>query len=195
MRLDLSSLAFGSYLQNGTGTPSWGTALGQSHPSYKFTYPGYENILIGMLYNSVNLRYITLPIGKGGKVYNAYDTDECHLAALFKKVYINDKYIDYPFIMLMMKEFSKSHPGRKSLKYSDKIEYNDGHNRYSNMQFFHVAKQILRLDYGACWFIYEVEVVNQDELHFKAKIVDEINGVTYRDSAHRKEEWNNLIDN
>lgn len=55
MRLNLSSLAFGSTIIKGGGTPSWGTELGQSKPEYKFTVDGCEEILVGMLYNSVNL--------------------------------------------------------------------------------------------------------------------------------------------
>ena len=38
MNLDLGSFAFGSYLNSGSGTPSWGTALGQSKPDYKVLY-------------------------------------------------------------------------------------------------------------------------------------------------------------
>ena len=54
MNLDLGSFAFGSYLNSGSGTPSWGTALGQSKPDYKFTYPGSEVLLIGMVYAALN---------------------------------------------------------------------------------------------------------------------------------------------
>ena len=58
MKLNLSTLAFGSIIEKGGGTPSWGTELGQSKPDYKFTVEGCEEILVGMLYNSVNLHHI-----------------------------------------------------------------------------------------------------------------------------------------
>ncbi len=66
MKLNLSTLSFGSYIDKGGGTPSWGTELGQSKPDYKFTVEGCEEILVGMLYNSVNLHHVCLPLGKGG---------------------------------------------------------------------------------------------------------------------------------
>ncbi len=193
MRLDLSSLAFGSVLEKGTGTPSWGTALGQSHPEYKFTVDGCENVLIGMLYNSVNLHDVTLPLGKGGTIAKASEFDACHLASVFRKVYINGVRIGYPFIMVLIKELSQSHPGRKSIKYSDKISYNCEGERLNNLEFFRVARQQLGLNYMSCWFIYEVNVSNQDELHFSAVIVNKNETETYYDSAERKNYWNSLI--
>ena len=120
MNLDLGSLAFGSYLKSGTGTPSWGTALGQSKPEYKITYPGAEAIIIGMVYCSVPLETVSLPLGKGGRIYQASELNECQVASLFRKVYINGKNINYPFVIVLVKENSDSHSGRKSIKYSDK---------------------------------------------------------------------------
>ena len=76
MKLNLGSLAFGFFVENGGGTPSWGTELGQSRPEYKFIVDGCEDILIGMLYNSVNLHNVTLPLGKGGKVVLASNFEE-----------------------------------------------------------------------------------------------------------------------
>lgn len=55
MKLNLSTLSFGSYIDKGGGTPSWGTELGQSKPDYKFTVEGCEEILVGMLYNNTAL--------------------------------------------------------------------------------------------------------------------------------------------
>ena len=98
MKLNLSTLSFGSYIDKGGGTPSWGTELGQSKPDYKFTVEGCEEILVGMLYNSVNLHHVCLPLGKGGHIDIASNFEECHLAGVFRKVYINGISIDYPFI-------------------------------------------------------------------------------------------------
>ena len=98
MNLDLGSFAFGSSLNSGGGTPSWGTSLGQARPDYKFTYPGAEAILIGMMYCSVPLTAVSLPLGKGGHIYQASELEECQLASLFRKVYINGTKIDYLFV-------------------------------------------------------------------------------------------------
>ena len=194
MKLDLSSLAFGSIIEKGGGTPSWGTALGQSKPEYKFTVDGCNEILVAMLYNSVNLHHVCLPLGKGGHVDIASNFEECHLASVFRKVYINDIRINYPFMMVMIKEQSASHTGRRSIKYSDKISYNHAGERLSNQEFFRIARKELGLNWESCWFIYEVNVANYDELHFKAVIVNKEYSESYHNSAERKEHWLSLID-
>ena len=193
MNLDLGSFAFGTYLNSGTGTPSWGTALGQSKPEYKFTYPGAEVILIGMIYCSVPLDRVSLPLGKGGRIYQASELDECQIASLFRKVYINGTRIDYPFVMVLVKEDSDSHSGRKSIKYSDKNAYQYNGEHYSNAEFIRCARKVLGLEEQACWFVYSIEVYNQDELHLSAVIVDENHSVKYANSSERRDAWLELI--
>ena len=193
MNLDLGSFAFGSYLESGTGTPSWGTALGQSKPDYKFTYPGAETIIIGMVYCSVPLDNVSLPLGKGGRIYQASELKECQVASLFHKVYINGKKIDYPFVMVLIKENSDSHSGRKSIKYSDKNAYQVDNVHYSNQEFLRQARITLGLTDMACWFIYKFDVYNQDELHMSAVIVDKDNSITYDNSVTRRNEWIGFI--
>lgn len=193
MNLDLGSFAFGTYLNSGTGTPSWGTALGQSKPEYKFTYPGAEVILIGMIYCSVPLDRVSLPLGKGGRIYQASELDECQIASLFRKVYINGTRIDYPFVMVLVKEDSDSHSGRKSIKYSDKNAYQYNGEHYSNAEFIRCARKVLGLEEQACWFVYSIEVYNQDELHLSAVIVDENHSVNYANSSERRDAWLELI--
>ena len=81
-----------------------------------------------------------------------------------------------------------------SIKYSEKITYcHDGLN-LSNLEFFRIAREKLGLTWDSCWFIYEVNVKNLDELHFKAVIVNKEYGESYHDSAERKEIWQELID-
>lgn len=193
MNLDLGSFAFGTYLNSGTGTPSWGTALGQSKPAYKFTYPGAEVILIGMIYCSVPLDRVSLPLGKGGRIYQASDLDECQIASLFRKVYINGTRIDYPFVMVLVKEDSDSHSGRKSIKYSDKNAYQYNGEQYSNAEFIRRARKVLGLEEQACWFVYSIEVYNQDELHLSAVIVNEKKSIRYSNSSERRDAWLELI--
>ena len=193
MNLDLGSFAFGSYLSVGAGTPSWGTALGQSKPDYKFTYPGYEKILIGMLFCSVPSEFVSLPLGKGGHIYKASELEECQITSLFRKVYINGIKIDYPFVMVLIKENSESHSGRKSIKYSDKNEYKSPQERFSNQEFIRQARISLGLSDDSCWFVYAMEVYNQDELHLSAVIVDKDNTTIYANSSERRDAWVELI--
>ena len=194
MNIDLGSFAYGGVVLTGGNTPSWGTSLGQSQPDYKFTYPGAENVLIGMMYCSVPLQYISLPLGKGGRVNVASEMPECQLASLFKKVYINGTRIDYPFLLVLVRETSASHTGRRTIKYSDKIAYNSGISQYNNQQFVKQARLKLGLADEACWFIYSMEVINQDELHMYAAIVDANNSVDYPDSQTRRQKWLDLLD-
>ena len=193
MNLDLGSFAFGSYLNSGAGTPSWGTSLGQSRPDYKFTYPGAEVLLIGMVYCSVPLDRVCLPLGKGGHIYQASELNECQIASLFRKVYINGIKINYPFVMVLVKEDSDSHSGRKSIKYSDKNTYRNGNEQYSNQEFIRQARIALGLAEKACWFIYAIEIYNQDELRMSAVIVDKDNSVEYSNSSERRDYWLDLI--
>ena len=193
MNLDLGSFAFGSYLNSGAGTPSWGTSLGQSKPDYKFTFPGSEVLLIGMVYCSVPLDRVSLPLGKGGHIYQASELEECQIASLFRKVYINGIRVNYPFIMVLVKENSDSHSGRKSIKYSDKNAYQSDKEQFSNQEFVRQARISLGLAENACWFVYSIEIYNQDELHMFAVVVDKDNSVTYANSSIRRDEWIDLI--
>lgn len=193
MNIDLGSFAYGGIVLSGGNTPSWGTSLGQSQPDYKFTYPGADNLLIGMMYCAIPLQCVSLPLGKGGRIYTASETSECQLASLFKQVYINETRIDYPFLMVLIREESTSHTGRRTIKYSDKITYNDGSNQYNNQEFVKHARVKLGLAEDACWFVYSLEIKNQDELHMYAIVVDANNSVDYPDSQTRRKKWLDLL--
>lgn len=194
MKLDLGSFAFGSTITSGGNTPSWGTSLGQIKPDLKLTCPGYDNIVIGMVYKSIPVDKVYIPLGKGGHVYNSLEDEGIQLAAMFDKVYINEVSVNAPFIMLIYKEDSDSWRGRKTLKYSPKIEYHRGNNDIVyNSDFVIAAREALQLADNACWFIYNLEVCNQDELHMSAVIVNENNSVEYENSSKRSEIWNSLI--
>ena len=196
MNLDLASFAFGANLSFGTGTSPWGTSLGQSQPDYKFTAKGYENILCGMVYNSVPLNTVGLPLGKGGNTVYCHENSGCQLAAVFKKVFINGQQIDAPFAMVIFKEDSFSHAGRRHLKFSPKIFFTDKNGYvHTNQNFLDVASHTLGLAPDACWFIYKMEIENLDELHMSAIIVNADGPVMYEDSKERATAWHELVAN
>lgn len=196
MKLDLGSFAFGSTITSGGNTPSWGTSLGQIKPDLKLTCPGYDNIVIGMVYKSIPVDKVYIPLGKGGHVYNSLEDEGIQLAAMFDKVYINEVRVNAPFIMLIYKEDSDSWRGRKTLKYSPKIEYHRGNNDIVyNSDFVIAAREALQLADNACWFVYNLEVCHQDELHMSAVIVDEKESVEYENSSKRSDIWKSLIPN
>lgn len=194
MNIDLGSFAFGSTLTTGAGTPSWGTALGQAQPTYKFTADTAEDIIVGMAYCAVPVNRISIPIGRGGAISTGAEDSGIQLAAEFKKVFVNGKHIDKPFYLLIYKENSRSHTGRRSLKYSDKISYTDDNGAVrSNSAFIKSVRSSFGMNENSCWFVYEINVRNQDELHLSMVIVDKDRSVTYHDSSERKEAWLSLM--
>lgn len=196
MNIDLGSFAYGSTLENGVGTPSWGTSLGQGHPEYYFTRSGYEEIVTGMVYCSVPLNRVSLPLGKGGRVCNCLEAGTIQIASVFNKVFVNGESIQYPFIMVLLKEESNSHFGRRSIKYTDKAtyEYQKGI-YYTNKEFVNHVYQKFDLSSSACWFVYDIDVKNHDELHIKAIFVNKKENEEYQDSHSRGVEWIKLIEN
>lgn len=194
MKIDLGSFAFGSIVSSGGNTPSWGTSLGQIKPALKLTYPGYDNIVIGMVYKSVPVDKVYIPLGKGGHVCNSLEDEGIQLAALFDKVYINEVRVNAPFILLIYKEDSDSWRGRKTLKYSTKIEYRRGDNDIVyNSDFVNAAREALQLAEDACWLISDIFIVNQDELHMIAGIVNPYHSETYPTTELRKAAFINAI--
>ena len=187
MKLDLGSFAFGSSVATGGNTPSWGTSLGQQRPDLKFTYPGYDNIIIGMMYKSIPINKVFIPLGKGGHVCNSLEDEGIQLAAMFDKVYINEVKVDAPFIMLIYQDGSDSWAGRRTLKYNTRIEYRRGQNDIIyNSTFVTAAKAALQLADDACWVVSDMHIVNQDELHLIAGVVNPNHSESYPSAELRK---------
>ena len=196
MKLDLGSFAFGSTVVTGGNTPSWGTSLGQKKPALKFTYPGYDNILIGMMYKSIPTNKVFIPLGKGGRVYNSLEDEGIQLAALFDKVYINEIKVDAPFIMLIYCDSSDSWSGRRTLKYNVKIEYRKSPTEViCNSNFVVAARKALQLEDNACWVVSDIYIVNQDELHLVAGIVNQSDSIEYPTAELRKTAFLEAIKN
>jgi hypothetical protein len=198
MIIDLSSFSFGSNLRKGTGTPSWGTQLGQQKPDYKLIKPNchdLNDIIIGLVYNSIPLDRVNIPIVKGGSMVNGLEDNGIQIASVFNKVYVNGRKIEHPFAMVLYKESSVSHFGRRTLKYSPKIYHKDDNGiMLSNNNFIYSVKKEFNLSNNACWFVYEIIVKEQDELHMSAIFVNKSGPEYYRDSHERKEIWKSLID-
>lgn len=195
MKLDLGSFAFGSSVTSGGNTPSWGTSLGQIKPDLRLTYPGYDNIVIGMVNKSIPVDKVFIPLGKGGHICNSLEDDGILLASLFDKVYINEVRVNASFVMLIYREDSDSWAGRKTLKYNIKIEYRRGKNDVIyNSDFVRAAKEALQLADDACWLISDIFIINQDELHMVAGIVNPNKSESYPTAELRKAAFLEAID-
>lgn len=187
MKLDLGSFAFGSTVTTGGNTPSWGTSLGQQKPALKFTYPGYDNIIIGMLYKSIPVDKVFIPLGKGGHVCNSLEDEGIQLAAMFDKVYINEVKVNAPFLMVIYQDSSESWNGRRTLKYNVKTEYRiTSQNVIRNSDFITTAKKALHIAENACWIVSDIFIENQDELHMIAGIVNGEGPESYASAELRK---------
>ena len=96
--------------------------------------------------------------------------------------------------MVIFKESSDSHNGRRHLKYTPKISFRDEEGKvYSNEDFLTEVRKVFGLSYNACWFVSEIDLSNQTELHIKAHFVNKAEGMVYQNSKERKEEWSKLV--
>lgn len=172
MRIDDFSLAF-----NCTGCPSWGTAIviQDKEKTHLIKNEIVSNILIGMVRKcvTINTHNFSLPIGKGSRIFygdTGFDnaTSEPMLVSVFYEVYINKIRINAPFVICIIRDRAKDHEGRLQLKYTPKLKYGE----ISNNDFFKVAVETLNISEGTPWMIYDIEVVDQEELHFKALVDD-----------------------
>lgn len=191
MRIDLTSLAFGYRLREGASTPNWATALGQGREHKINVDPTIDEVLKGMVYSSVSLATITTKIGKGGRMVKGDDPDSpMIIAALFSKVYVNQTLIDGgKFVLIITRDTSASHAGRLRLKYGPSNTYTANGNVFSNQGFFDRARRQLGLNADACWFVADISVMNQDELHLKTIMVDATGSVEYPNNAVLISSW------
>lgn len=195
MILDFSSFAFGYELESGSGTPNWGTSLGQGKEYKINTNLSVNDILQGMIYKSVPLSNISAKLGKGGKECRGNLADSpIILGAVFDKVYINNTLIkDGKFVLLLTRDTSESHNGRLRIKYGLSNSYYTDEKRIDNEQFLLDVKSQLNLADDACWFIYEIVIRNQDELILKSIIVNDKGKEKYASVKEQHLEWEMLV--
>lgn len=195
MRINLGTFAFGYRLKSGGGTPNWATALGQGK-GYKINNDSaIHEILKGMIYTAVPLDKISTKIGKSGNlVIGNVKNSPIVLGSVFKEVYVNDTLIHGgKFILLITRDTSPSHAGRLRVKYGPSNTYVDNNETYSNQIFLKKAKEQLGLAEDACWFISDINIINQDILRLNAIIVNKYGTVDYADSTDLHHAWENLL--
>lgn len=198
MKLDFATFAFGYKVLSGGGTPNWATSLGQGKDYKINNIDDVEELLKGIIYSSVPLGNITTKIGKGGKTIEGNSVDSpIVLASLFNKVYLNDTLIKKGrFILLITRDDSESHSGRLRLKYGPSNAYSENGNIiFSNHQFNKLVSEQFGLADNACWFVYEISIKNQDELHMSANFVNKNNMVEYNDTVSLHKAWQDFFNN
>lgn len=193
MRLDLTSFMFGVELKGGAGTPAWGTALGQG--AEKKLNPQSDNFYAGLIYSAIeDVSNVKCPLGKGGAVVvggQPNDKFSVDLASKFTKIYANGKKINGAmFILLVTKEKESVHAGRRTLKYNIKITYNE--NRI-NEECVNKMISALDLNENSAWLVYDIDIINQDELHFSVLVIDKNGKKVYENSDERKKDFERLL--
>lgn len=181
MKLDIGSVAFNLNVISGGGTPSWGTSLGQNS-NYNYSIPGVEDLLTSMVYCKVKESSVFCPLGKGGNQQENYSYE---LASLYEKVYANGKLVpNAKFVLLIVKKLSGDfHVGRRTLKYSSKMTFN---NEFINEDCYKKICETLGIGKNGSWLVYSIYTKNQDELHFDVIIADSENTLEFNNSEERK---------
>jgi len=189
MTIDITSFFFNSSIEGATATAAWGTSIGQNQSKacrIEDEKPGVVDLLTGMLYRSVSdLSRIDISAGSSKR--------EVLLCALFDKVFVNEKLIDgISFTILLVRENTESHAGRLLISYPPYARV-DG--KATNSDAIKAMAEQLGCTEKGCWFVHDISVKNQDELHFSAVVVDPSKPKIYHGkSKDRSKEWARLVD-
>ena len=162
MILNLGSLAFNANIEDGGGTPAWGTEMGQGE-GYMFSFEDMSDFFTGLVYCSVpDMENIYCPLGKGSNQRADYDFV---IGSLFHKVYVNGMRVrNADFLLLVVKKIrGDHHVGRRTLKYNSRMTYRGVS---VNEDCYHRMASTLGIGNDAAWFVYEININNQ-KLHFK----------------------------
>lgn len=188
MKIDITSMFFNSKIEGQTATPAWGTSIGQNK-SKECRIDDFKkeivDMVIGMTYKSI-ANMDKLDISKGSS-----DRDIL-ICSVFDSVYVNNiKLEKTQYTLLLVREHSKSHEGRLLISYAPYIDYNG----IQNQSCIDKMQKALGCTPDGCWFVYDITIRNQSELHFKAVVVDAQSPKVYSaiKSKNRSEEWKNLI--
>lgn len=187
MKVDVTSMFFNSSIEGKTATAAWGTSIGQNASKSCRIETGKEGVVdfvVGMTYKSTT-NFESLDISKGSS------NRELLMLSSFDKVYINgNKLEDAKYHVILVKELSESHYGRLIISYAPYITF-EGH---SNEETIELMRKALGCSPEGCWFVYDISIKNQDELHFSAVVVNPERPMIYQGtSRERSLEWNAMI--
>ena len=185
MKVDITSMFFNSSIEGQTATPAWRTSLGQNKTKecrIETDVPGVIDIVVGMTYKIV---------GDISKLNMTGISGSLLMCSVFDKIYVNSVLLpDSSYTLLLLRETSQSHEGRVQLCYSPHIVY-DGKR---NAETIDKIRTAIECEPQGCWFVHDISIKNQDELHFSAKVVDSKKPKVYSGkSQQRSQEWKDLV--
>ena len=188
MTIDITSFFFNSSIEGATATAAWGTSIGQNQTKscrIESSKPGVTEILTGMLYKSIPDRS-RLDISAGSS------NRDVLLFSKFDKVFINGTLLeDQSFVLLLVRENTESHSGRLLIAYPpyatvDEVAINE--------MAIHEMASALGCNENGCWFVHDISVINQDELHFSAIVVNPTHAMVYKGrSRDRSRAWAEMV--
>lgn len=185
MKVDITSMFFNSSIEGQTATPAWRTSLGQNKTKecrIETDVPGVIDIVVGMTYKIV---------GDISKLNMTGISGSLLMCSVFDKIYVNSVLLpDSSYTLLLLRETSQSHEGRVQLCYSPHIVF-DGKR---NAETIDKIRAAIGCEPQGCWFVHDISIKNQDELHFLAKVVDSEKPKVYSGkSQQRSQEWKDLV--
>ena len=187
MKVDITSMFFNSTIEGGTATAAWGTSIGQSNSRncrIDTDKVGVTDFIVGLTYKSKTDReHLDMSHGRS-------QNKEILSFSVFEKIYINGTKLDNSqYTIVLIRELSNSHFGRLLVSYAPYIKYN----AVANSEAIDQMRDALRCTSNGCWFVYDISILNQDELHFNAVVVDKDNPVNYQTtSQERSRIWKEL---
>ena len=187
MKVDITSMFFNSSIEGQTATPAWRTSIGQSKSKecrIETDVQGVTDIVIGMTYKM---------LGDTSKLNMSNVSGELLICSVFNKVFINNDLLeDTSYILLLLREDSVSHNGRMQVCYSPRLSIGD----IKNADTIEKMRAHIGCAPSGCWFVYDISVKNQDELHFSSVIVDKDKPTLYTTkSQDRSKLWKSLVPN
>lgn len=187
MKVDITSMFFNSSIEGQTATPAWRTSIGQSKSKecrIETDVQGVTDIVIGMTYKM---------LGDTSKLNVSNVSGELLMCSVFNKVFINNDLLeDTSYILLLLREDSVSHNGRMQVCYSPRLSIGD----IKNADTIEKMRAHIGCAPSGCWFVYDISVKNQDELHFSSVIVDKDKPTLYTTkSQDRSKLWKSLVPN
>lgn len=196
MKIDITSLCFGFKIKkdNDSGTAAWATSIGQAPKDICYidtNRDGLDEIVYGMMYKShsdFNNLKVRDVVGLDKKEEPRSDRERM-MFSVFEDVYVNNKKVNGIYTLTYEREDSQSHKNRLHICYAKYLTYN-GH---SNKETLIEMAKVLGCNTDACWFVSDLSIKNQKELHFTAIVVNPKGSMTYDDSKSRKKEWEALI--
>lgn len=187
MRIDITSMFFNSKIEGQTATPAWGTSIGQNK-SRECRIDDFKEEVIEMV---IGMTYKSIPDIKNLDTSKCSSERDIITCSVFNNIFINNKKIeDTQYVLLLVREHTKSHDGRLIISYAPYIGYNGIYNK----SCIEKMQDSLGCKKEGCWFVYDISIKNQSDLYFSAVVVNPDAPMIYNTTSQsRSKEWKELI--